>query len=66
MEVSGQFYAPAALLPGKELPVPIGQEAAWGCCHKYSHSFQWSGVGESELTRTNVEYDSCIVQLLLQ
>jgi hypothetical protein len=24
MEVSGQLHAPAALFPGKELPVPIG------------------------------------------
>jgi hypothetical protein len=23
------LYAPAALPPGKELPVPIGQEAVW-------------------------------------
>jgi hypothetical protein len=29
MEVSGQFHAPAALPPGKELPVPIGKEAGW-------------------------------------
>jgi len=27
--VSGQLHAPAALPPGKELPVSIGQEA--GC-----------------------------------
>jgi len=24
MEVNGQLHAPAALLPGKETPVPIG------------------------------------------
>jgi hypothetical protein len=24
LEVSGEFYAPAALLPGKETPVPTG------------------------------------------
>jgi hypothetical protein len=30
MGVSGQHHAPAALLlPGKEPPVPIGQEAGW-------------------------------------
>jgi hypothetical protein len=29
MEVSGQLYAPAALAPGKEPLVPIGQEAKW-------------------------------------
>jgi hypothetical protein len=30
MGVSGQRHAPAALLPpGKEPPVPIGQEAGW-------------------------------------
>jgi hypothetical protein len=29
MEVSGQFHAPAASLPGKHPPVPIGQEAEW-------------------------------------
>jgi hypothetical protein len=29
MEVSGQLHSPAALLPGKESPVPIGQEAGW-------------------------------------
>jgi hypothetical protein len=29
MEVSGQLQAPAALLPGKGPPVPIGQEAGW-------------------------------------
>jgi hypothetical protein len=28
-EVSGQLHAPAALHPGKEPPVPIGQEAGW-------------------------------------
>jgi hypothetical protein len=27
MEVSGQLQAPAALPPGKELPIPTGQEA---------------------------------------
>jgi hypothetical protein len=27
--VSGHLHAPAALLPGKEPPVPIGQEAGW-------------------------------------
>jgi hypothetical protein len=29
LEVSGQLHAPAALPPGKEPPVPIGQEVAW-------------------------------------
>jgi hypothetical protein len=29
MEVSGQLHAPAALPPGEEPPVPIGQEAGW-------------------------------------
>jgi hypothetical protein len=29
MEVSGQLHAPAALPPGKELLVPIGQEGGW-------------------------------------
>jgi hypothetical protein len=29
MEVSGQFHAPAALPPGKESPVPVGQESGW-------------------------------------
>jgi hypothetical protein len=29
LEVSGQLHAPAALPPGKELPVPIVQEAGW-------------------------------------
>jgi hypothetical protein len=29
MEVSGQLHAPAALPPGKETLVPIGQEAGW-------------------------------------
>jgi hypothetical protein len=29
MEVSGQLHAPAALPPGKELLVPIGEEAGW-------------------------------------
>jgi hypothetical protein len=29
LEVSGQLHAPAALSPGKEPPVPIGQEAGW-------------------------------------
>jgi hypothetical protein len=29
MEVSGQLHAPDALPPGKEPPVPIGQEAGW-------------------------------------
>jgi hypothetical protein len=29
MEVSGQIYAPAALLPGKSPPVAIGEEAGW-------------------------------------
>jgi hypothetical protein len=29
MEVSGQLHAPDALTPGKELSVPIGQEAGW-------------------------------------
>jgi hypothetical protein len=29
MDVSGQFHAAAALLPGKELLVPIGCEAGW-------------------------------------
>jgi len=29
MEVSGQFYASAALSPGKEPPILIGQEAGW-------------------------------------
>jgi hypothetical protein len=29
MEVSGQLHAPVALLPEKEPPVPIGQEAVW-------------------------------------
>jgi hypothetical protein len=27
--VSGQRQAPAALYPGNELPIPIGQEAGW-------------------------------------
>jgi hypothetical protein len=30
MEVSGQFHAPAALSPGKEAPIPIGEEAGEG------------------------------------
>jgi hypothetical protein len=29
LEVSGQLHAPAALPPGKEPPVPIGQEVGW-------------------------------------
>jgi hypothetical protein len=29
MEVSGQLHAPAVLTPGKEHPVPIGEEAEW-------------------------------------
>jgi hypothetical protein len=29
MEVSGQLHAPAALPPGKDPPVPNGQEAGW-------------------------------------
>jgi hypothetical protein len=29
MEVSGQVHIPAALPPGKEPLVPIGQEAGW-------------------------------------
>jgi hypothetical protein len=29
MKVSDQFHAPAALTPGIEPPVPIGQEAGW-------------------------------------
>jgi hypothetical protein len=29
MEVRCQLHAPAALLPGKEHPVPIGPEAGW-------------------------------------
>jgi hypothetical protein len=29
MEVSGQLHPPAALAPGKEPLVPIGQEAGW-------------------------------------
>jgi hypothetical protein len=29
MEVNGQLHAPAALPPGKEALVPIGQEAGW-------------------------------------
>jgi hypothetical protein len=29
LEVSGELHAPAALLPGKEPPAPIGQEAGW-------------------------------------
>jgi hypothetical protein len=28
-EVSGQFYAPAALHPGKQLPIPAEQAAGW-------------------------------------
>jgi hypothetical protein len=29
MNVSGQLLSPAALLPGKEPPVPIGKKAGW-------------------------------------
>jgi len=29
MEMSGQFHASAALLPGKEPLVPIGYKAGW-------------------------------------
>jgi hypothetical protein len=29
MEMSGQFHTPAALPPGKELPIPTGYEAGW-------------------------------------
>jgi len=29
MEVSGQLYDSAALPPGEETPVPIGQEPGW-------------------------------------
>jgi hypothetical protein len=29
MEVSGQLDAPAALSPGKQPPVPIGEEGGW-------------------------------------
>jgi hypothetical protein len=29
MEVSDQLRAPLALSPGKENPVPVGQEAGW-------------------------------------
>jgi hypothetical protein len=29
LEVSGQLHTPAALTPGKETPVPIGQEVGW-------------------------------------
>jgi hypothetical protein len=29
MEISGQLQAPVALTPGKEPPVPIGDEAGW-------------------------------------
>jgi hypothetical protein len=47
MEVNGQLHAPAALTPGKELPVPIGEEAGWApqsvwgyiTCRKLKTSF---------------------------
>jgi hypothetical protein len=29
MEASGQCHAPAALYPGKRIPVPFGYEAGW-------------------------------------
>jgi hypothetical protein len=29
LEASGQLHAPAALLPGKEPPIPIGYEVDW-------------------------------------
>jgi hypothetical protein len=29
MEVSGQLHTPADLPPGKEPPVPTGQEVGW-------------------------------------
>jgi hypothetical protein len=29
MEVSDHFHAPAALVPGKEPPVPIGKQTGW-------------------------------------
>jgi len=29
MEVSGQPYAPEALPPRKETPMPLGEEAGW-------------------------------------
>jgi hypothetical protein len=29
MEVDGELHVPAVLPPGKELPVPIEQEAGW-------------------------------------
>jgi hypothetical protein len=37
MEVSGQINAQAALLPGKEPPVPIGQDAGWIPTLKINH-----------------------------
>jgi hypothetical protein len=29
MEANGQLHVPAALLPGKEPPIPTGWEASW-------------------------------------
>jgi hypothetical protein len=37
-EVSGQFHVLAALLPGKEVPVPIGYEA--GCASELIWTWQ--------------------------
>jgi hypothetical protein len=43
MEVSGQLYAPAALPPGREPPVPIVWKAGWGS------ELVWTLWGENNL-----------------
>jgi hypothetical protein len=52
LEVSGQLHAPAALPPGKEPPVPIGQEVGWT-----SEPVKWKF-----LTPPGLEQDSSVVQ----
>jgi hypothetical protein len=47
MKLSGQLHAPIALLPEKEPPVPIWQEAGWApemvwtlWCREKSHTYR--------------------------
>jgi hypothetical protein len=57
MEVSGQLHAPAALPPGKEPLVPIGQEAGWAPEPFWMQCLNGSGVKRKYNGSTLVELE---------
>jgi len=58
MEASGQLHTLATLPPGKELLVPIGEEAGWASEPVWTHTFKYCILILTSTRKNSVPYKS--------